>query len=49
VNGCYEEITGRMQRTMDRLAEEHPHPILTRLGELGPRWLQDSFGRRSKD
>ena len=33
---CYDEITGVMQRTLDDLAAQHPHPILTRLNELRP-------------
>ena len=33
---CYDEISGVMQRTLDELAAEHPHPILTRLNELRP-------------
>jgi len=34
---CYAEITGRMQTTLDRLARQHPHPVLERLqaSELG--------------
>jgi hypothetical protein len=31
---CYEEITALMQKTLDRLAREDPHPVLTRLREL---------------
>jgi 1-acyl-sn-glycerol-3-phosphate acyltransferase len=33
---CYDEISDVMQRTLDDLAAEHPHPILTRLNELRP-------------
>lgn len=33
---CYAEITGAMQRTLDRLAAEHPHPLLERLDALRP-------------
>ena len=33
---CYDEITGVMQRALDDLAAEHPHPIATRLNELRP-------------
>jgi 1-acyl-sn-glycerol-3-phosphate acyltransferase len=33
---CYDEITTVMQRTMDRLAAEHPYPVLGRLNELRP-------------
>ncbi|MGO9027737.1 MAG: 1-acyl-sn-glycerol-3-phosphate acyltransferase [Acidimicrobiales bacterium] len=28
VRGCYEEITGAMQATLDRLRAEKPHPVL---------------------
>lgn len=31
---CYDEITARMQATLDRLARERPHPVLDRLREL---------------
>jgi hypothetical protein len=31
---CYHEMTGRMQATLDRLAAEHPYPVLSRLGRL---------------
>jgi 1-acyl-sn-glycerol-3-phosphate acyltransferase len=34
VQHCYEEITGVMQQTLDRLAAEHPHPLLERLMSL---------------
>jgi hypothetical protein len=44
---CYAEITALMQNTLDRLAREHPHPILERLGglELGRtvRRIEDLF------
>ena len=33
---CYHEITGRMQATLDRLAAEHPNPVLSRLRRLVP-------------
>jgi 1-acyl-sn-glycerol-3-phosphate acyltransferase len=36
VERCYHEITGRMQATLDRLAAEHPRPVLARLGRLVP-------------
>ncbi len=36
VRRCYDEITGTMQQTLDALAREHPHPVLTRLSELRP-------------
>ena len=31
VRVCYDEITGRMQRALDGLAREMPHPLWTRL------------------
>jgi len=31
---CYDEITMRMQKTLDRLTRETPHPVLARLREL---------------
>jgi 1-acyl-sn-glycerol-3-phosphate acyltransferase len=39
VRACYDEITGVMQSTLDELARERPHPILTRLNELRPSQL----------
>jgi 1-acyl-sn-glycerol-3-phosphate acyltransferase len=36
VQHCYEEITGVMQQTLDRLAAEHPHPLIERLMGLLP-------------
>jgi 1-acyl-sn-glycerol-3-phosphate acyltransferase len=33
---CYHEITGLMQGTLDRLAAEHPYPVLSRLRNLLP-------------
>lgn len=47
---CYAEITDLMQATLDRLSQEIPHPVLTRLNELRPsrvarRWWR---GRRSR-
>lgn len=36
VQRCYDEITGSMQRTLDALDREHPHPVRTRLDELRP-------------
>jgi 1-acyl-sn-glycerol-3-phosphate acyltransferase len=35
LRACYEQITDRMQKTLDRLAREHPHPLIDRLRELG--------------
>jgi 1-acyl-sn-glycerol-3-phosphate acyltransferase len=46
VSRCYEEITRRMQESMDRMASEHPNPILTRLGELGPGRFLAALGRQ---
>jgi 1-acyl-sn-glycerol-3-phosphate acyltransferase len=46
VADCYREITGVMQRTLDALAREHPHPVLTRLNELRPINLLRRFVRR---
>jgi 1-acyl-sn-glycerol-3-phosphate acyltransferase len=34
VERCYHEITGAMQATLDRLAAEHPYPVLSRLRRL---------------
>jgi 1-acyl-sn-glycerol-3-phosphate acyltransferase len=34
VGRCYDEITARMQATLDTLAAEHPHPVLSRLRGL---------------
>jgi 1-acyl-sn-glycerol-3-phosphate acyltransferase len=36
VRRCYAQITGVMQETLDALAQERPHPVLTRLNELRP-------------
>ncbi len=33
---CYHEITGRMQAMLDRLAAEHPYPVLSRVRRLLP-------------
>lgn len=42
---CYDQITRRMQRSMDALARQHPYPVLARLNELRPinlvrRWVR---------
>lgn len=43
---CYQEITGIVQRTLDDLSREHPHPVRERLGELRPsRILRRLVGR----
>jgi 1-acyl-sn-glycerol-3-phosphate acyltransferase len=34
VERCYHEVTGAMQATLDRLAAEHPYPVLSRLRRL---------------
>ena len=36
LQACYEEVTGRMQEALDRLAGERPYPLLSRLNELRP-------------
>lgn len=36
VAACYDEVTTVMQHRLDRLREEDPYPILTRLAELNP-------------
>lgn len=33
---CYDQITGVMQKTLDRLAAENPYPLLSRLRHLLP-------------
>lgn len=33
---CYDEITGVMQKTLDRLAKKRPYPVLSRLWDLVP-------------
>jgi 1-acyl-sn-glycerol-3-phosphate acyltransferase len=38
VGRCYDEITTGMQATLDRLARETPHPILSRLTTALPAW-----------
>ncbi len=39
VRRCYDQITRRMQKTLDELAREHPYPILSRMNELRPSQL----------
>jgi hypothetical protein len=34
LRACYKEITGEMQKTLHRLAREHPRPIVDRLREI---------------
>jgi hypothetical protein len=36
VDRCYEEIVDVMQTELDRLAAEHPHPLMERLRGLLP-------------
>jgi 1-acyl-sn-glycerol-3-phosphate acyltransferase len=36
---CYDEITERMQETLDALAQERPYPVLSRMNELRPSLL----------
>lgn len=46
---CYREITAVMQSTLDRLAREHPHPVLERLTELAPLGIaRRLLGRRRR-
>ncbi len=47
VHRCYAEITQVMQDTLDALARERPHPILTRLNELRPSQLLRQLVRGS--
>jgi 1-acyl-sn-glycerol-3-phosphate acyltransferase len=50
VQQCYREITRVMQRTLDELARERPHPVLTRLNELRPlNLLRRLVGRAGSD
>jgi 1-acyl-sn-glycerol-3-phosphate acyltransferase len=37
VSACYDEITGRLQAALDRLAAEHPHPVLQGSSQLAAR------------
>ena len=51
---CYEEITARMQATLDALARQRPYPVLSRINELRPDHLIESLRsepqrRRSPD
>lgn len=34
LSACYAEITATMQTTLDRLARQDPHPVLSRLSEI---------------
>jgi len=43
---CYDEITTRMQATLDALARQRPYPVLSRITELRPDYLIESL--RSK-
>lgn len=46
VDRCYEEITGAMQATLDRLAEQHPLPLMERLKRLLPNGVATLLHRR---
>ncbi len=37
VSACYEDITGRLQAALDRLAAGHPHPVLQGSSQLAAR------------
>lgn len=37
VSACYQDITGRLQAALDRLAAEHPHPVLLGCSRLTAR------------
>jgi len=48
LRSCYNEITTKMQTTLDRLVAEHPYPVLTRLFDVARRGtgpLLRMFGR----
>jgi len=40
---CYDEITERMQETLDALARERPYPVFSRINELRPSRLLRSL------
>jgi 1-acyl-sn-glycerol-3-phosphate acyltransferase len=42
---CYDEVTGRMQATLDELAARHPFPVLDRLRAGMPAWPASRGGR----
>ena len=46
LQSCYDEIVGRMQETLDALAEENPQPVARRLWDLLPASLG---GRDSRE
>ena len=37
VSACYQDITGRLQAALDRLSDEHPHPVLAGCSRLTAR------------
>jgi len=48
VSACYEDITGRMQAALDRLAEEHPYPVLLGCSRLARRAAAGVLQRTGK-
>lgn len=48
VSACYDDITGRMQAALDRLAAERPYPLLTGYSRLAGRAATEA-GRRASD
>jgi 1-acyl-sn-glycerol-3-phosphate acyltransferase len=51
LGACYAQITARMQKTLNELASENPHPVLARLHVLepagGPRGVEHASRRRA--
>ena len=45
VSGCYDEITGRMQAALDRLAAERPYPLLNGYSQLTSRAVAGAVRR----
>ncbi len=45
VAGCYDDITGRMQAALDRLAAERPYPLLDGYSRLTTRTAADAVRR----
>ena len=43
---CYDEITERMQETLDALAQERPYPVFSRMNELRGNFLLQSVRQR---
>ena len=48
VSACYDEITGRLQAALDRLAAEHPYPLLLGSARLTARTATEAM-RRARD